>query len=212
VRPSLLVLACLAVPVLSCGEIQNTAELDIETRSASLVGDLCGESSCTAVTQSGESLFRGWGCIGYEAVFSYHGLQSWDGQGLRGYQARSLYGNAKKTGAGCSANGAIAWSGPAYFIYRGCGSDPCFSVSITGPSSVKPDAMCTWVAHVSGGTPPYRLYIWRNLFSTDYQSSWVTGSLSSSNTIEVVVTDDNNRTAGATRFINVSPSARACPT
>jgi hypothetical protein len=80
------------------------------------------------------------------------------------------------------------------------------TVTISGPSSVRPNANCTWWAVVSGGVPPYA-YSW---IPGGAQTSEVTMSWSSSGTLSVWVTDSLNTGFGAHKNITVSSSAPIC--
>jgi len=80
------------------------------------------------------------------------------------------------------------------------------TVTISGPSTVRRNATCTWSAGVTGGVPPYA-YSWT---PGGAQTSDVTMSWSSSGTLSVWVTDSLNHGSGAQMSITVSPSAPIC--
>jgi subtilisin family serine protease len=110
---------------------------------------------------------------------------------------------------------AIPW-GPANDY--GCGKVDAFravtpppTVTIAGPSSVRPNATCVWTANVSGGLPPYS-------YSWTVNSSAVGGNSpeliyqngGSSFTINVLVTDAATGTANKSKSVTVSASAPIC--
>jgi pimeloyl-ACP methyl ester carboxylesterase len=93
----------------------------------------------------------------------------------------------------------------------GGGGGGSLSVSITGPSNVKPGATCEWFATVSDGTPPYS-YSWTPGGYTgddyDYTNSVGDGG---SFTMAVTVTDANGAHGSASELVHVKTSAMACP-
>ena len=80
------------------------------------------------------------------------------------------------------------------------------SVTISGPSTVRPNYNCTWWAIVTGGVPPYA-YSW---IPGGAQTSEVTMSFSSSETLRVSVWDSPGNMGSASKNITVSPSAPIC--
>ncbi len=86
----------------------------------------------------------------------------------------------------------------------------CPSVTVTGPTSVKPGATCAWFANASGGTPPYN-YAWNpvgnnssELIYTNHEPNG--GSFN----VSVTVSDANGLVAAGTRVVSVSSTARDC--
>lgn len=85
------------------------------------------------------------------------------------------------------------------------------SVSISGPSTVRPNTFCTFVAVVSGGTGSYT-YTWAHTAGTGVGAgNELTVKSLSAYTITVDVIDSNGDTGTATRSISVSSSAPHCP-
>jgi len=82
------------------------------------------------------------------------------------------------------------------------------SVTISGPTTVRPGDTCTWFANASGGTPPYITYAWTPLGANAPEFTYTNSGQSF--TVSVRVTD----AAGASGFdshpVTVSSSARAC--
>lgn len=81
------------------------------------------------------------------------------------------------------------------------------TASISGPSSVKPGAFCTWFAIVGGGRTPYT-YQWSGKLSGS--GSQVSGSLSSSGTLYLDVTSGDGQSAGDQLWITVSSTGDPC--
>lgn len=86
------------------------------------------------------------------------------------------------------------------------------SVTMGGPTSVKPNVQCYWWANTSGGTPSYG-WSWSgglsgSAFASEY---YATSPSSGSFTVSVTVTDANGATATATKLVTVSTLARTCP-
>lgn len=85
------------------------------------------------------------------------------------------------------------------------------TVTITGPSSVRPAATCLWTANVSGGLAPY-YYSWTingapvggNSPELIYQNG------GTNFTINVVVTDAATGTGSKSKSVTVSGSAPVC--
>lgn len=78
--------------------------------------------------------------------------------------------------------------------------DPPPVASIDGPSEVPPSVSCEWYAHVSGGAAPFT-YSWSGVLSGSGSS--VSGSLSSSGTLYLSVTDANMLTSNTSLWIAV---------
>lgn len=82
------------------------------------------------------------------------------------------------------------------------------SVTISGPTTVRPGATCTWFANASGGTPPYSRYSWTPLGDNSPELMYTNSG--ESFTVSVWVTD----AAGASGFdshpVTVSSGAPAC--
>jgi hypothetical protein len=85
------------------------------------------------------------------------------------------------------------------------------SVTINGPSSIKPNVDCWWWADVTSGTAPFT-YSWSQSPGTGggYLSDY-TGRSSSSFTIYLTVTDSNGLTGSATKSVTVTSGAGICP-
>ena len=85
------------------------------------------------------------------------------------------------------------------------------AVSISTPSSIKPNTQCYWWASVSGGTASYT-YSWTRSggFDTSNQSDFYTQSASSF-TIYLTVTDAVGTQRSTSKAITVTSSAHVCP-
>ncbi len=84
---------------------------------------------------------------------------------------------------------------------------PPLSVSISGPTNVKPGAYCTWYANVSGGQAPYQ-YQWSGKLSgTNYE---ISGSLSQSGWLYLDVESNDDQNSGDEVYITVSSSGSGC--
>ncbi|MCC6930813.1 MAG: S8 family serine peptidase [Gemmatimonadaceae bacterium] len=83
---------------------------------------------------------------------------------------------------------------------------PAPSVSIAGPSSVRPNVLCTWTVSVSGGVPAYS-YLWSPGGAT---TSFVERSFTSSGTLSVTVTDQAAHYGQASKNVTVSANAPLC--
>lgn len=81
-------------------------------------------------------------------------------------------------------------------------------VTISGPTSVRPGATCTWFANASGGTPPYVNYAWTPPGNNSSEFTY-TNSGQSFN-ISVWVTDADGALAYDGHSVTVSPSAPVC--
>jgi PKD repeat protein len=83
-------------------------------------------------------------------------------------------------------------------------------VTVTGPTSVKSGATCTWVANASGGTPPYH-YAW-NPVGNDYPELTYTNHESNGVNFNVSVTlsDANRLVASDALVVWVTSTARDC--
>jgi len=88
---------------------------------------------------------------------------------------------------------------------------PPLSVTISGPSSVKPNAYCEFTAHVSGGADPLT-YSW----SQDQGSGGANppeiyyGHSTASYFLAVTVTDANGHTVTGSKWVTVSSGAPVC--
>ncbi len=82
------------------------------------------------------------------------------------------------------------------------------SVTMSGPSRVKPNDLCTWTAIPSGGVRPIS-YSWVPRGSQ--LDSTVTESFSSSDTLTVYAWDSANQSAQASKSITVAQNAPSCP-
>jgi hypothetical protein len=85
------------------------------------------------------------------------------------------------------------------------------SVSIGGPSSIKPDASCWWFAGVLDDADPPLTYSWSQSAGTgtSYGSSYQ-GASSSSFTLYVTVTDGNGHSTTASKNVTVASNAGTC--
>ena len=87
-------------------------------------------------------------------------------------------------------------------------SNQPLSVSIDGPSSVRPGDACTWTALVQHGRTPYT-YSWSGILSgSDY---FIVGAPASSGDLNIHVSSPDGQGADATLSVTVTPSAPACP-
>ncbi len=88
------------------------------------------------------------------------------------------------------------------------------TVSVSGPTQIRPGATCTWDAVVSGGTPPYS-YSWfnDNMFGgngPEYTGSKDPGNLGDHFTIRVNVTDVGTSSGSASITVYEVASAPIC--
>jgi hypothetical protein len=88
------------------------------------------------------------------------------------------------------------------------------SVAISGPTQIRPGAVCTWQANVSGGAPPYH-YSWYNDGIGVGTQQWYTGGKNPGNqtdhfTLRVDVTDSGTGVGSATLVAYENPSAPIC--
>jgi pimeloyl-ACP methyl ester carboxylesterase len=89
------------------------------------------------------------------------------------------------------------------------------SVSITGPTLIRPGATCTWWANVGDGTPPYT-YHWTNDWmpagsnSYEYMGRKDPGNTGSSFRVRVAVTDAEGRQGDREITVTENSSARIC--
>lgn len=87
---------------------------------------------------------------------------------------------------------------------------PPLTVSISGPTSIRPNTTCEWMGSASGGTPGYT-YDWSGgttIYEDGGEIYLARGSASFS--VSVIVTDAAGRTASASKSVNVSSNAPAC--
>lgn len=87
---------------------------------------------------------------------------------------------------------------------------PPLTVSINGPTSVRPNTTCEWMGSASGGTPWYT-FDWSGgttIYEDGGESYLARGS--GSFTVSVTVTDAAGRTASASKSVSVSNNAPAC--
>jgi hypothetical protein len=87
------------------------------------------------------------------------------------------------------------------------------SVTLGGPSTVRPNVQCYWWANASGGTPAYHSWSWTGGLSG---SAWnweyfATSPSSGSFTVTVSVRDQTGAIATASKLVNVSTLAKVCP-
>ena len=88
---------------------------------------------------------------------------------------------------------------------------PISSLTIFGPSRVKPNTTCMWWPSVSGGTPPFTYDWYRNgaWISSDEYAYIQTGSATF--TLRLDVADHYQQTASKSKSVTVSSSAQQCP-
>lgn len=89
---------------------------------------------------------------------------------------------------------------------------PISSVSIGGPSRVKPNTTCMWWATVSGGTPPYTYSWYRNGYPVGNGDYVYVATGTTNFTMALTVQDRYEQTGSASRGITVTSSALNCPT
>jgi hypothetical protein len=87
---------------------------------------------------------------------------------------------------------------------------PTLTVSISGPSSIRPNTTCEWLGTESGGTPGYT-YDWSG-GTTIYEdgSNYYLARSSEAFYVSVTVTDATGHTASASKYVTVSSKASAC--
>lgn len=89
---------------------------------------------------------------------------------------------------------------------------PISSVTIGGPSKVKPNTTCMWWANVTGGTAPFTYAWYRNGYPVG-EGSYVYVSTGATNfTLALTVQDRYEQTGSASKSITVKSSAMNCPT
>ena len=87
---------------------------------------------------------------------------------------------------------------------------PQFSVSISGPSKIRPSTACTWFAIVSGGTLPYT-YQWVGGAAISQYDNAYEASATRSFYLDLTVYDGNGLVVGtASKYVTVSSTAGAC--
>jgi hypothetical protein len=110
-----------------------------------------------------------------------------------------------------NADGTLTPEGQQYASY----APPLSSVSISGPTLIRPGATCTWWAIVGDGTAPYS-YQWTNdgmpagSNSDEYTGRKDPGNTGSSFRIGVTVTDARGRQVNNEITVTESSSARIC--
>lgn len=89
--------------------------------------------------------------------------------------------------------------------------DPTPVVTIYGPSSIRPNTTCEWYANVSVVTPGYTAdWSGGTTIYEDASSYLARKSTTGSFYVTITVTDDDGRTATASRYVGVSSNAPAC--
>lgn len=83
------------------------------------------------------------------------------------------------------------------------------SVTINGPSQIRPNTQCGWWASVSGGTPSYS-YSWSGGTGTAYDYEYYAQS-SGAFYVTVQVTDSNGQVKTVSKYVTVSKTAPICP-
>jgi hypothetical protein len=87
---------------------------------------------------------------------------------------------------------------------------PPLSVTVAGPTSVRPGATCAWLPSPNGGSAPYS-YSWNGLGAPGEDPQWlVTAPSSGSFTLTVTVTDAALNVAAGTRTVTVTSQAPIC--
>lgn len=148
----------------------------------------------------------------YEASYWSHGgdsgspIFSWSGTG----DSVTLVG----IHFGRDASDTLGLFSPMGGVYQDFGvvttypPPPPLSVSISGPSRVKPNQACGWWANPTGGVPPYS-YSW--VPSGTMDGNEVIESFSASGTLTAWVSDAAGQQASKAQAITVSQSAPNCP-
>lgn len=108
---------------------------------------------------------------------------------------------------------AYTWFGTGKVnVTRVFAAQPSLTVTISGRSSVRPQATCTWYAASSGGRSPYT-YRWQVdgliVGSNSNELNYTAGTASF--TISVTATDAGGATASDVHPVTVSSSASVCP-
>jgi hypothetical protein len=84
---------------------------------------------------------------------------------------------------------------------------PTLTVDIDGDSEVPPTGICSWLAIVGGGEPPYS-YQWSGILSgTD---DWIWGLVPESGWLYLTVTSSDQQQASSQLFVEVSEHAEEC--
>jgi hypothetical protein len=87
---------------------------------------------------------------------------------------------------------------------------PITSVTIDGPDFVKPNAICSWFASASGGTPPYTFMWYKNGVYQTTGSELTLNTESSGFTLRLDVTDSQQQTGSTTMVVTVNSGAMEC--
>jgi hypothetical protein len=95
---------------------------------------------------------------------------------------------------------------------NGAPPPPPLSVTLNGPSPVRPGAECTWLAGVTGGVQPYS-YVWKKngAVMAGQTTGMVVTSFSSNGTLQVTVSDNVGTVVSKQKTVNVSGTAPICP-
>jgi hypothetical protein len=86
---------------------------------------------------------------------------------------------------------------------------PPLAVTMTGPSSIRPNSNCTWAASVNGGVTPYT-YAWKRNGTSVSTSSSYDGTGNTTFTLALTVTDHANSTSTVSKTVSISSLAALC--
>lgn len=145
-----------------------------------------------------------------------------------GYDANNLFTNSNVSSWSSSNTGVITITSGGAVTAVGAGTSTItavidgvsgttsisvpapMTVTIGGPSRIKPNTTCYWWANVSGGTAPYT-YSWSGgtMVSVSDADYWAKSAASFS--LGVTVTDSNSHSVFVSKSVTVSSTAAACP-
>lgn len=92
-------------------------------------------------------------------------------------------------------------------------SGHALSISISGPTTIRPGEQCLWTAYVSGGTAPYT-YTWSTAHG-DYEQASGDSFLAGADhefrmRVDVDVTDANNVSGSESLYVDLDSGAPSC--